>query len=427
MQKIRIKQKEKIAIIESLKVGIVPRIGLRHIQVGRINETKEIYNDFQLISQGLAKVRFIMGDYGSGKSFFLTLSKIIAHEENFVVLSADITTDKLLCSRDGKSQKLFKELISNMSTKTKPEGDALRTVIEKWASKTIQKFGGNITEEIVYKELRPLEKLASYSDFSKVLYTYIKAYENDDEIKMSYTIKWFRAEYSKKNNKKKDLEVRTIICDENVYEYLKLFAEFVHLAGYNGLIVNIDELAVLARQRSNIRDKNFERILNIINDTAQNSCEYIEFILGGTTRFLEDEIKGLYSYEALKQRLIGNPFAVYEKKDLSRPVILLEKLTKEELFQLFKNIRNVFAEYDETKYLVTNNEIEKFMQYLFNRFGANSFLTPRESIRQFIGLLTQIQNNPNIKFNDLLINIVIKKDIEEEFDEDDEELTSLDF
>lgn len=146
--------------------------------------------------------------------------------------------------------------------------------------------------------------------------------------------------------------------------------------------------------RSNYNNLNIKEKISF-----QSSCEYIEFILGGTTRFLEDEIKGLYSYEALKQRLIGNPFAVYEKKDLSRPVILLEKLTKEELFQLFKNIRNVFAEYDETKYLVTNNEIEKFMQYLFNRFGANSFLTPRESIRQFIGLLTQIQNNPNIKFN----------------------------
>ena len=164
-------------------------------------------------------------------------------------------------------------------------------------------------------------------------------------------------------------------------------------------VINKNFLTFLQASSSTDSKSNYNN-LNIKEKISfQSFCEYIEFILGGTTRFLEDEIKGLYSYEALKQRLIGNPFAVYEKKDLSRPVILLEKLTKEELFQLFKNIRNVFAEYDETKYLVTNNEIEKFMQYLFNRFGANSFLTPRESIRQFIGLLTQIQNNLNIKFN----------------------------
>ena len=397
MAKIKIKAKEKNAIIESLKAGLVPKIGLQHIQVGRADELKEIIKDYALIADGGAKIRFIIGDYGCGKTFFLTLSKLIAHEKNLVVLSADITTEKVLCSSSGKSKKLFSELIANMSTKTKPDGGALRTIIEKWASKILQdcENGEHIDEKSIYSKLLPLEKYVACYDFSKVLTTYINAYQEDDEIKMSQALKWLRAEYATKTDAKTDLGVRTIIDDNNFYEYLKLFAGFVRLAGYAGLIVNIDELAVLARLQSATRNKNFERILNIINDSMQGAAEYLGFLFGGTPEFLEDKYRGMYSYKALETRLADNPFAKEGLRDLTGPVIRLENLSQEELYILFLNIRNVFAEYDETKYLVTEKDIQVFMQWLMNRLGAKSFLSPRESNKAFIGLLTQLENYPD--------------------------------
>ena len=414
MEKIKIKSKEKNAIIESLKAGIVPRIGLQHIQVGRADEIKEMIKDYELISDGGAKTRFIIGEYGSGKTFFLTLSKLIAHEKNLVVVSADITTEKVLCSSDGKSQKLFSELITNMSTKTKPDGGALRSIIERWAS-NILKSNENITEENIYKELMPLEKYVACYDFSKV------AYQNGDDIKMSQVLRWLRAEYTTKTDARNDLGVRTIIDDNNFYEYLKLFAGFVRLAGYSGLIVNIDELAILARLKSNIRNKNFERILNIINDSLQGTTEYLGFIFGGTPEFLEDKYKGMYSYGALETRLADNPFAKGGMKDLTGPVIRLDNLSQEELYMLFLNIRNVLAEYDETKYLVSENDIKTFMQWLMNRLGAKSFLSPRESIKAFIGLLSQLQNYPDTNISNYLSGVQIQ-----EYKEPiDEELVSL--
>ena len=420
MEKIKIKAKEKNAIIESLKAGIVPKIGLQHIQVGRADEIKEMIKDYDLISDGGAKTRFIIGEYGSGKTFFLTLAKLIAHEKNLVVVSADITTEKVLCSSDGKSQKLFSELITNMSTKTKPDGGALRSIIERWASKILQN-SENITEENIYKELMPLEKYVACYDFSKVLTTYINAYQNGDDMKMSQALRWLRAEYSTKTDARNDLGVRTIIDDNNFYEYLKLFAGFVRLAGYSGLIVSIDELAILARLKSNIRNKNFERILNIINDSLQGTTEYIGFIFGGTPEFLEDKYKGMYSYGALETRLADNPFAKEGMKDLTGPVIRLENLSQEELYMLFINIRNVFAEYDETKYLVSENDIQIFMQWLMNRLGAKSFLSPRESIKAFIGLLSQLQNYPDTNISNYLSGVQIQEDKESI----DDELVSL--
>ena len=428
MAKIKIKAKEKNAIIESLKAGLVPKIGLQHIQVGRADELKEIIKDYALIADGGAKIRFIIGDYGCGKTFFLTLSKLIAHEKNLVVLSADITTEKVLCSSSGKSKKLFSELIANMSTKTKPDGGALRTIIEKWASKILQdcENGEHIDEKSIYSKLLPLEKYVACYDFSKVLTTYINAYQEDDEIKMSQALKWLRAEYATKTDAKTDLGVRTIIDDNNFYEYLKLFAGFVRLAGYAGLIVNIDELAVLARLQSATRNKNFERILNIINDSMQDAAEYLGFLFGGTPEFLEDKYRGMYSYKALETRLADNPFAKEGLRDLTGPVIRLENLSQEELYILFLNIRNVFAEYDETKYLVTEKDIQVFMQWLMNRLGAKSFLSPRESNKAFIGLLTQLENYPDTNISTYLSGIQIQEDKEPKApDNDDDELVSL--
>ncbi len=428
MAKIKIKAKEKNAIIESLKAGLVPKIGLQHIQVGRADELKEIIKDYALIADGGSKIRFIIGDYGCGKTFFLTLSKLIAHEKNLVVLSADITTEKVLCSSSGKSKKLFSELIANMSTKTKPDGGALRTIIEKWASKILQdgENGEHIDEKSIYSKLLPLEKYVACYDFSKVLTTYINAYQEDDEIKMSQALKWLRAEYATKTDAKTDLGVRTIIDDNNFYEYLKLFAGFVRLAGYAGLIVNIDELAVLARLQSATRNKNFERILNIINDSMQGAAEYLGFLFGGTPEFLEDKYRGMYSYKALETRLADNPFAKEGLRDLTGPVIRLENLSQEELYILFLNIRNVFAEYDETKYLVTEKDIQVFMQWLMNRLGAKSFLSPRESNKAFIGLLTQLENYPDTNISTYLSGIQIQEDKEPKApDNDDDELVSL--
>ena len=422
MDKIKIKPKEKSAIIESLKAGIVPRIGLQHIQVGRKQEIEELIKDYNLVSQGGAKARFIIGEYGSGKTFFLTLSKLIAHEKNLVVVSADITTEKVLCSSDGKSQALFSELINNMSTKTKPDGGALKSIIERWASGVLQN-NEDINEEEIHKLLLPLEKYCSSYDFSKVIANYLNSYRNCDEIKMSQALRWLRAEYTTKTDARNDLGVRTIIDDTNFYDYLKLFAGFIRLAGYGGLIVNIDELAILARLKSNIRNKNFERILNIINDSLQGATEYIEFIFGGTPEFLEDKYKGMYSYGALETRLADNPFSKDGLKDLTGPVIRLDNLSQEELYVLFHNIRNVFAEYDESKYLVAENGIQIFMQWILSRLGAKAYLSPRESIKNFVGLLSQLQNYPDTSIEDFLGKIKIEDSVMQE--DEESELVSL--
>ncbi|MDD3970201.1 MAG: ATP-binding protein [Candidatus Pacebacteria bacterium] len=408
-----IKPREKKAIVGSLKVGIVPKIGIQHIQVGRSREIAEMLKDFESISSGGATTRFIIGDYGCGKTFFLTLAKLVAHESNLVVAFADISISKVLSSSDGKARALFSELINNLSTKTKPDGGALQSIIEKWATSVI-KSGLEINIENIHKSLLPLEKYVNSYDFSKVITEYLLAYDRGDDIQMSNALRWLRAEYTTKTEARNDLGVRTIINDSEIYDYLKLYAGFVTLAGYNGLVVNIDELAVLQRLQSQIRNKNYEVLLSIINDSTQGSTEHIGFIFSGTPAFLEDKYKGMNSYEALETRLADNPNSKKGMEDLSGPVIRLSNLSPEELYVLFFNIRNVFALGDKSKYLVTDLEIQQYLQSLLNKLGTQAYLSPRESNKAFVGLLTQLENYPNSSISDFIDTQTIIPDKNEE-------------
>ena len=407
-QKLKIRKKDRSAIIDSLKMGIVPRVGLQHIQVGRSAEISEMIKDFKAISEGAAKTRFIIGSFGAGKTFFLTLSKLMAHEHNLVVMNADLTVDRLLSGTEGRTRRLFSELVANMSVKTRPGGDALRSIIEGWASGVLESCGEeHITPTLLQKFLQPLEKYVNCYDFATVLSVYINAYEEGNDTDMNRALRWLRAEYSTKTEARTELGVRTIIDDGNFYDYIKLFSGFVRLAGYDGLVVCIDELAVLARLRSQTRNKNFERILGIINEASSGTTENLDFIFGGTPEILEDENRGMYSYGALKSRLAANPFADEKHVDLTGPVLRLQNLTQEELMVLFHNIRNVYSEYDVSRQLIDDNGIRDFMAWILGRMGARSYLSPRESVKTFMSLLTQLENYPDTKVADYLGSITL--------------------
>lgn len=406
----KINSRTQSAIIESLKVGVVPKIGLQHIQVGRNIEIEEMIKDFKLIKDCGSKTRFIIGEYGCGKSFFLNLAKLIALDHNFVVLNADITTNKTFASTEGKSLALFSEMMSNASIKNRPDGNGLSTIIERWAKCLIE--SNTISEQDISRSLSPLEKYTHCYDFCKVLAHYINAYNENNDTLMSNAIRWVRGEYSTKTEARNDLGVRTIIDDYTYYEFIKLFSGFVQLAGFDGLIVCIDELAVLNRLRSQSRNKNFEQLLHIVNDSLQGASSSLGFIFSGTLEFLEDPYKGMYSYDALKTRLRENPFADKEHRDVTGIVMRLNNLSKEELYILCQNIRHVYAKGEPEHYLVSDADIEHFLRWAYQKLGANSFLKPRESIKSFIGLLTQLENYPDISIETYLGKISIQEDTE---------------
>ncbi len=402
----RLRPKERDSIIQSLKAGVTPRIGIQHIQVGRVKEVEALYSDIQRIIDGGSAFKLIIGEYGSGKTFFLSVIKSIALEKKMVTVNADLSPDRRIHASGGQARNLYSELMRNLATRNKPEGSALSSVVEKFITIAIQEAEEKDlpVENIIQSRLSFLTEFVGGYDFSKVIEAYWIGHETSNDELKSNVIRWLRAEFSTKTDAKKALGVRSIITDASFYDNLKLMSLFIRQAGYSGLLVNLDEMVNLYKlSNRQARLSNYEQILRILNDCLQGSAEYIGFLLGGTPEFLLDPRKGLYSYEALQTRLAENSFA---KKagviDYSSPALHLASLTPEELYILLKNLRSVYASGDETKYLVPDEALKSFLHHCSKKIGDAYFRTPRNTIKAFADMLAVLEQNSNIGWKDLI-------------------------
>lgn len=404
-----IRDKERSAILSALGAGVVPAIGLHHIQVGRKAEVNAILSDLQRVEQGGAAVRFVVGRFGSGKSFFLNLLQAVALERRFVVARADITTERRLTGSNGVARALFSELSRNIATRGRAEGGALGNLVERWVSDLAHevKSAGGTDEDVqkqVIERLKPLQDLVSGYDFAMVLGAYYRGFAEHKPELQTCAVRWLRGEYGTRTEAKSDLGVRSIIDDDSLYDYLKLFAVFFRLAGYSGLLVCLDELVVLSHRLNNrqARDRNYEAILRIINDCLQGAVEGLGFVFAATEDCLTDKRRGIFSYEALATRLAANRFAGDGMVDLSGPVIRLTNLRPEDCFVLLHNVRRVFMRGQDEERLLPEQGIVAYLDSCQRRMGAAYFQAPRETIKDFIGLLNVLEQNPNSKWSALI-------------------------
>lgn len=407
----KITERERSAILSSLAAGVVPRLGLHHVQVGRKPEIAAMLQDLEKVAGGSSSVRFIVGRFGAGKSFFLNLVQTVALERKLVVVRADITTDRRLHASNGQARSLFSELMKNLATRSRPEGGALASLVERWVGDVAHEVGGGGTGEnaqAVQKRLtelcKPLQDLVSGYDFATVIGQYYRGYLEQNEALQTAAIRWLRAEYTTKTEARKDLGVRSIIDDDSFYDYLKLFARFVRIAGYGGLLVCLDELVVLSHRLNSkvARNNNYEAVLRILNDCLQGSVEGLGVVFAATDDCMFDKRRGLFSYEALASRLASNRFAAEGLVDLGGPVIKLGNLTPEDCFVLLHNIRRVQARGDEAKYLMPDAGIEAYLHSCEQRMGAAYFQTPRDTVKDFVNLLNVLEQNPGADWRALI-------------------------
>ncbi|MBF0427792.1 MAG: ATP-binding protein [Magnetococcales bacterium] len=407
----QIRPKERDAILQSLRAGVVPRQGLHHIAVGRDKEIQAMIQDIDRIADNGSAIRFIIGEYGSGKTFFLYLVRSIALEKGLVTASADLTPDRRIQGSGGQARNLYAELMRNLSTRTKRDGGALPSIVERFISTALNKAkdNGAKVDTIIHAKLSHLSELVGGYDFANVIEAYWQGHDTGNETLKTDAIRWLRGEFSTQTDARKALGVRTIISDANVYDHLKLMARFIHLSGYKGLMIGLDEMVNLYKlANSQARNGNYEQILRILNDCLQGVAEGLGFVFGGTPEFLTDPRRGLYSYPALQTRLAENSFAVSTGlTDFTGPVIRLANLSQEEMFALLLNIRHVFAAGDQNRYLVPDEALNSFMAHCSQRIGEAYFRTPRNTIRAFIDFLSVQEQHPEMFWKSLIRDITL--------------------
>ena len=400
-------------LINALKGGVVPRVGLEYITVGRTQEIAAILHDIEMIEEGSASFRFIVGKYGSGKSFLLQTIRNYATAKGFVVVDADLSPERRFAGTKGQGLATYKELIQNLSTKSKPDGGALPLILEKWISgiQANVKAQSSISEEEfddqverqIYAVASSLEGMVNGFEFAKAVVTYWKAYKQDDTALKSNVLKWFRGEYPTRKEAKEDLGINFIVNDETWYDFLKIFAAFLVGAGYKGMLVVIDELVNIFKIPNSItRANNYEKILTMYNDVLQGKASHIGFLMGGTPQCIEDKYKGVFSYEALRSRLAEGHFATADVKDLSAPIIRLQMLSQEEMYVLVEKLMNIHAQLYNYSSTLSHDELVYFLTVEYNRVGAQTHITPREIIRDFIELINILHQNPQKTVSEIL-------------------------
>lgn len=423
-------------LINALAAGVVPRLGAPYVAIGRSEETEALLNDLKSVSEGGSALRFLVGRYGSGKSFLLQLIRGYAIENGFVTADADLSPERRLCGSNGVGIATYRELIKNMSCKTSPEGGAMQVIISKWLSEKQYELVSNGYEsgsdsffaamrKEIYSVTASLEDKVGGFDFATVLNKYYYATVNGDDTVRSCAIRWLRGEYLTKVEARRDLGVQGIISDDNWYDYLKLIAAFVKQIGYNGLMVYIDECVNLYKISNRIsRENNYEKILSIFNDTLQGKAPYLGFVFVGTPQFLEDTRRGLFSYDALRSRLSDGILTGGQFKNLAGPVIRLVRLTDSELFALITRINKLYSDRYGYEIPLTVEEMKAFLSASLSKAGADTMITPREIIRGYISLLHILRQNPEADFSAVMGDAMslVKSDKKDEQGEISEDL-----
>ena len=410
---IPIRPKDRDSVLQSLRAGVVPRTALHLIQVGRAKEVEALLRDVERIADGGSGVRFVIGEYGSGKTFFLNLIRSVALEKKLVTVHADLTPDRRLQSSSGQARSLYAELMRNISTRSKPDGGAMSSVVERFVAEALRiaRESNANPEDVIHERLQDLSEMTGGYDFAAVIAAYWRGHDSGNEQLKIDAVRWLRGEFSTRTDARNALGVRTIIDDASIYDHLKLMARFVRHAGFQGMIVLLDELVNLYKlANAQARNGNYEQILRILNDGLQGISVGLGFLFGGTPEFLLDTRRGLYSYPALQSRLAENTFATRELVDYTGPVLRLSGLAQEDFYVLLTKLRNVFAGGDDSRFLVPDEALTAFMEHCSKRIGEAYFRTPRTTITAFVNLLSVLEQNPQASWRELLGAVELHKD-----------------
>lgn len=425
MTALKIPKRISTALMNSLSAGVVPRIGLEYVAVDRKEEIAALLQDLENISEAGAAFRFIVGRYGSGKSFLLQLIRNYAMERDFVVGDCDLSPERRLTGTNGQALGSYREIMRNLSTKTRPEGGALAAILERWFStvqaQVVKETGmrpndhgfSEVLEGKILEVVNNMEGMVHGFDFATVLKTYWQGYRANDDTMKDAALRWLRGEYSTKTEARNALGVRVIIDDDSWYDYIKLFAKLISDIGYKGMLVLLDEAVNLYKITHRVsRESNYEKLLSLFNDIMQGKAEYLGFLVGGTPQFVEDQRRGLYSYEALRSRLTESRFARDGLRDTSGPIIRLQTLSHEEIFVLLTRLMDVYAAHQKVNNNLTPQDLQAFMQEAAKRLGAEDLLTPREIVRDFISILNILRQNPQVNFGQLIHGADFKPTVE---------------
>ena len=429
MNDMKVPKRIATTIINSLQGGVTPPTGLGYYAVGREQEINALLKDLEIINDGGATFRLLIGKYGSGKTFLLHTIKEHAIAQGFVVSYADLSPERNLSGNNVSKKGLatYRELLGNMCIKSSPTGAGLEKILDGWINGVWMEVaqamsGGAISgndleaqvNKRIYATINEMQSMVHGFDFSTILLMYWRASRTGDQETKSKTLKWLRGEYLLKTDARRELGIQSIINDDDWFDYIKLFARLLHNMNYKGFIIMIDELVNISKSvMYQTRQRNYEKMLSMYNDALQGRASYLGIIMGGTPSSVENRDTGVFSYEALRSRLQSGTFGDNAIINLMTPIIRIKPLTKSEIVVLLEKLGTIHADVYQYNSNISAEDIIFFVDAVYsNRIATD--VRPRGVIRDFIDVLNLLMQHKELDIRTVIENYQWHEDVEEE-------------
>ena len=156
-----------------------------------MKELSSLLDNLDDVADGGAACRFLIGRYGSGKSFLIQLIRGRALERGFICADADLSPERRLSGGNGAGLATYKELMINMASKASPDGGALPSILSRHYAKLQFELAdeGVLPDSPLFESalkrkvilmLEELEADVGGFDFARVLGEYYTAMINDN-------------------------------------------------------------------------------------------------------------------------------------------------------------------------------------------------------------------------------------------------------
>jgi hypothetical protein len=393
-------------IVDALRRGTVPQRSLDTFAVGLDRFEAALRDEVANASTGSAVFKAVRGDYGSGKTFFSRWLQELARKSGFVTSEIQISETETPLHR---LETVYRRLIERLATSDVPHG-ALRSIIDAWyftleqdilaegtirESETVELL--QRTTELMEKRLAAVTRTAP--TFSAVLRAYREAVAAQDASTAEGLIAWLGGQPNVAAAVKRAADVKGEIDHFGALSFLQGLLVMLRDSGHPGLLVVLDEVETLQRQRGDVRDKGLNALRQLLDEVDAGRFPGLYLLITGTPAFFEGPM-GAQRLPPLAQRLHVD-FATDARFDNPRAVqIRLPGFDVQRLELVGQRIRDIYADGasapDRIRKFADDAYVALLARAITGNLGGKVGVAPRIFLKKLVGdVLDRIDQFPD--------------------------------
>lgn len=390
-------------VIEALRIGEVPAEGQDAIATGIDAQVTALDRELERVAEGRGRVRFVRGEFGSGKTFFLRYLAARARAQGFAAAYVRVAYPEVPLH---KPMSIYREVATHLGVREQPDG-ALRHILDQWLYKATER----VTDPALGHALEPgapgfdealaqevLTLLGPVGDsaqaFAQALSAYAQASLHGEDDVARALLQWLGGDAKVAATAKRRAHLAGPFADNDALPMLRGLSTVVRQSGYRGLVILLDEVERLVRlPRADQRKSGLELLQNWIGALTGGELPGTLLVVAGTTTFF-DSPRGVPMLEPLHQRI--GPLEDGPFPDLDAVQLRLPPFDGERLLRVGKQVRGLYgALHPDVARRCPDEFLQRLSADIAGAFGGKVEVAPRRFLREVVGVLGRCRQYPD--------------------------------